>query len=91
MPAFTFEKIRPRSGVGPIPPLSRNSVASSSRSWAHFVEARVKRSKRKEKGVIARANPPIKSAPGSQPAGSRAGVTQQQAAPAFDPQMPQRD
>jgi hypothetical protein len=64
MPAFTFEKISPPAPRGPIPPVA---VASTSvvrkprgvivQMLDRFVEARVRRSLREDKGVIARNGP----------------------------------
>ena len=64
MPAFTFEKISPPAPRGPIPPAAAagTSVARKQRGVIvqmldRFVEARVKRTLREEKGVIARREP----------------------------------
>jgi hypothetical protein len=65
MPAFSFEKISPPIRRGPIPPIAKKQRGVIVQILGRFVEARVKRSVREEKGVIARANslPPIKSPP----------------------------
>ena len=57
MPAFTFEKISPPVRRGPIPPIVKKQRGVIVQILGHFVEARVKRSKKKEKGVIARRKP----------------------------------
>ena len=64
MPAFTFEKISPPAPRGPIPPaaVACNSVVRKQRGVIvqmldRFVEARVKRTLREKKGVIARREP----------------------------------
>ena len=55
MPAFTFEKISPSERQGPIPPVANKKQRGVIvQILDRFVEARVKRSMRKEKGVIAR-------------------------------------
>jgi len=60
MPAFSFEKISPPVRRGPIAPIARKQRGVIVQILEdRFVEARVKRSMRKEKGVIAR-NPPHK-------------------------------
>jgi hypothetical protein len=59
MPAFTFEKISPPVRRGPIPPIAKKQRGVIVQILGRFVEARVKRSRRKqEKGVIARYKPP---------------------------------
>jgi hypothetical protein len=54
MPAFSFEKISPPTRRGPIPPIVKKQRGVIVQILGRFVEARVKRSKRREKGVIAR-------------------------------------
>ena len=60
MPAFTFEKISPPRG--PLPPGAATPVVRKPRGVIvqmldRFVEARVRRRLREEKGVIARHEP----------------------------------
>jgi hypothetical protein len=54
MPAFTFEKISPPIRRGPIPPIVKKQRGVIVKILDRFVEARVKRTLREEKGVIAR-------------------------------------
>ena len=54
MPAFTFEKISPPVRRGPIPPIVKKQRGLIVQMLDSFVEARVKRNERAEKGVIAR-------------------------------------
>jgi hypothetical protein len=54
MPAFTFEKISPPIRRGPIPPIVKKQRGVIVQILGRFVDARVKRSRREEKGVIAR-------------------------------------
>ncbi len=54
MPAFTFEKISPPVRRGPIPSIEQKQRGVIVQILDRFVEARVKRTKRGEKGVIAR-------------------------------------
>jgi hypothetical protein len=54
MPAFTFEKISPPIRRGPIPSIVKKQRGVIVQILDRFVEARVKRSLREEKGVIAR-------------------------------------
>jgi hypothetical protein len=54
MPVFTFEKISPPIRRGPIPPIAKKQRGVIVQILDRFVEARVKRSVREEKGVIAR-------------------------------------
>jgi hypothetical protein len=54
MPAFTFEKISPPVRRGPIPPIVKKQRGVIVQILDRFVEARVNRSSRKEKGVVAR-------------------------------------
>jgi hypothetical protein len=56
MPAFTFEKISPPVRRGPIPPIVKKQRGLIVQVLESFVEARVKKSKREEKGVIARTD-----------------------------------
>jgi hypothetical protein len=60
MPAFTFEKISPPARRGPIPSIEKKRRGVIVQILDRFVEARVKRSLRQEKDVIARreAKPP---------------------------------
>ena len=52
MPAFTFEKITPPATRGPIAPITRKRRGVIVKILDRFVEARVKRGLKKEKGVI---------------------------------------
>jgi hypothetical protein len=54
MPAFTFEKISPPVRRGPIPPIVKKQRGLIVQILDSFVEARVKKTMRDEKGVIAR-------------------------------------
>jgi hypothetical protein len=54
MPVFTFEKISPPVRRGPLPPIAKKQRGVIVQVIDRFVEARVKRTLRKEKGVIAR-------------------------------------
>ena len=54
MPAFTFEKISPPVRRGPIPPIVKKQRGLIVQVLESFVEARVKRTLREEKGIIAR-------------------------------------
>ena len=54
MPAFTFEKISPPVRRGPIPTIVKKQRGLIVQMLDNFVEARVKRTRREEKGVIAR-------------------------------------
>ena len=55
MPAFTFEKISPPANRGPVPPVANKKQRGVViKILDRFVEARVKRSLKQEKGVIAR-------------------------------------
>ncbi|MDP3074221.1 hypothetical protein [Bradyrhizobium sp.] len=60
MPAFTFEKISPPVRRGPIPPIEQKQRGVIVQMLDRFVEARVKRTRHGDKGVIARheAKPP---------------------------------
>ena len=53
MPAFSFEKISPPTRRGPIPPIVKKQRGVIVKILGRFVEARVKRTLRDEKGVIA--------------------------------------
>jgi hypothetical protein len=57
MPAFSFEKISPPVRRGPLPPIARKQRGVIVEILGRFVEARVKRSLKEEKGVIARREP----------------------------------
>ena len=57
MPAFTFEKISPPIRRGPLPPIAKKQRGVIVKILDRFVEARVKRTSRKDKGVIARRQP----------------------------------
>ena len=54
MPAFSFEKISPPVRRGPVPSIAKKQRGIIVQILDRFVEARVKRSLREEKGVIAR-------------------------------------
>ena len=54
MPAFTFEKISPPIRRGPIPSIAKKQRGVIVQILDRFVEARVKRTLRVKKGVIAR-------------------------------------
>jgi hypothetical protein len=54
MPAFTFEKISPPIRRGPLPPIAKKQRGVIVKILDRFVEARVKRTSRKEKRVTAR-------------------------------------
>jgi hypothetical protein len=54
MPAFSFEKISPPIRRGPISPIKRKQRGVIVQILDRFVEARVKRTLKEEKGVIAR-------------------------------------
>jgi hypothetical protein len=54
MPVFTFEKISPPVRRGPIPPIVKKQRGVIVQILDRFVEARVKRSSRKDKAVTAR-------------------------------------
>ena len=57
MPAFTFEKIPPPVRRGPIPSIDKKQRGVIVQILDRFVEARVNRTVREEKGVIARHQP----------------------------------
>ena len=54
MPAFSFEKISPPVRRGPIPPIAKKQRGVIVQILDRFVEARVKRTLRAKKGVVAR-------------------------------------
>ena len=54
MPVFTFEKISPPVRRGPIPPIAKKQRGVIVQILDRFVEARVKRTMKEEKVVIAR-------------------------------------
>jgi len=54
MPAFTFEKISPPTRRGPIPPIVKKQRGVIVQILDRFVEARVKRALRGDKGGIVR-------------------------------------
>jgi hypothetical protein len=55
MPAFTFEKISPPADRGPAPPVANKKQRGALvQILDRFAEARVKRTLKKEKRVIAR-------------------------------------
>jgi len=54
MPAFTFEKISPPAARGPVPPVANKKQRGvMAQMLNRFVEARVKRSLKEEKGAVA--------------------------------------
>ena len=58
MPVFTFEKISPPTDRGPVPPVANKKQRGVIvQILDRFVEARVKRTLKAEKGVIARNQP----------------------------------
>ena len=57
MPAFMFEKISPPVRRGPLPPIEKKQRGLIVQILDRFVEARVKRSVRQEKGAITRHQP----------------------------------
>jgi hypothetical protein len=58
MPAFTFEKISPPVRRGPIPPIAKKQRGVIVQILDRFVEARVKRTSREDKGVTRRQQKP---------------------------------
>jgi hypothetical protein len=54
MPAFTFEKISPPVRRGPIPPIVKKQRGLIVQILDSFVEARVKKTLREDKGEVAR-------------------------------------
>jgi hypothetical protein len=57
MPAFTFEKISPPIRRGPIPPIVKKQRGVIVQILDRFVEARVRRTLREDKGAVARREP----------------------------------
>ena len=57
MPAFSFEKISPPVRRGPVPAIVKKQRGVIVQILDRFVEARVKRTLREEKDVIARHQP----------------------------------
>jgi hypothetical protein len=58
MPAYTFEKISPPVRQDPIPPVANKKQRGVIvQMLDRFAEARLKRTQREEKGVIARRKP----------------------------------
>ena len=58
MPAFSFEKISPPVRRGPIAPVVKKQRGVIIQILDRFVEARVKRTLRGEKGVVRRKQKP---------------------------------
>jgi hypothetical protein len=55
MPAFTFEKISPPVSRGPVPPIANKKQRGVIvQILDRFVEARVQRTQRQDKAIIAR-------------------------------------
>jgi hypothetical protein len=54
MPSFTFERISPPVRRGPLPPIVKRQRGVIVQILDRFVEARVKRGLREEKGAVAR-------------------------------------
>ena len=54
MPVFTFEKISPPIRRGPLPPIVKKQRGVIVKILDRFVEARVKRTSRKQKDATAR-------------------------------------
>ena len=54
MPVFTFEKISPPIRRGPLPPIAKRQRGVIVKILDRFVEARVKRTSRKQKDATAR-------------------------------------
>ena len=57
MPVFTFEKISPPVRRGPIAPIVKKQRGVIVQILDRFVEARVKRTLREEKGAAGRTSP----------------------------------
>ena len=57
MPAFTFEKISPPVRRGPVPPIATKQRGVIVQMLDRFVEARVKRTRHGDEGVITRHEP----------------------------------
>ena len=55
MPVFTFEKISPPVRRGPLPPIAKKQRGVIVKILNRFVEARVKRTSRKQKRLSLRA------------------------------------
>lgn len=58
MPAFSFEKISPPVRRGPVPLIAKKQRGVIVQILGRFVEARIKRSTRPDKGLLARRRPP---------------------------------
>ena len=58
MPAFTFEKISPPIRRGPLPPIAKKQRGVIVQILDRFVEARVKRTLREDKGGSGRRQQP---------------------------------
>ena len=58
MPAFTFEKISPPIRRGPLPPIVKKQRGVIVQILDRFVEARVKRTLREDKGGSGRRQKP---------------------------------
>jgi hypothetical protein len=54
MPAFTFEKISPPLRRGPLPPIAKKQRGVIVQILDRFVEARVQRTLRQDKAIVAR-------------------------------------
>jgi hypothetical protein len=54
MPAFTFEKISPPIRRSPVPPIAKKQRGVIVQILDRFVEARVQRTLREDKAIIAR-------------------------------------
>jgi hypothetical protein len=57
MPAFTIEKISPPIRRGPIPPIVKKQRGVIVQILDRFVEARVRKSLREDRGATARRQP----------------------------------
>ena len=57
MPAFTFEKISPPVRRGPLPPIVKKQRGVIVQILDRFVEARVRKSLREDRGATARRQP----------------------------------
>jgi hypothetical protein len=57
MPSFTFEKISPPVRRGPLPPIVKKQRGVIVQILDRFVEARVQRTLRGDKGAVARRTP----------------------------------
>jgi hypothetical protein len=58
VPAFSFEKILPSIRRGPIPPIVTKQRGIIVQILDRFIEARMKRTQKEERGVIARRHRP---------------------------------